>query len=167
MSGPSIAFRPALPSDAEFILTLRLDPEKNAHLSPTPPNVEAQRRWLKQPREGFYFIIEASDRRIGTVRLYDQRGTSFSWGSWILRDHPRTAATESALMVYRVGLELGFTAAHFGVRKANKKVWQFHERFGAARTGEAGPDFFYSIGKGAILAAFDRYGERAGAVIDW
>lgn len=30
----------------------------------------------------------------------------------------------------------GLLAAHFDVRKANERVWAFHERFGGVRIGE-------------------------------
>ena len=166
--GPRLTFRVAQPSDAEFILSLRLDPGKNQYLSATPDDVEKQRAFLKSlPAGQCYFIIEA-ERLIGTVRLYDQRGTSFSWGSWILtNDAPKSSAVESMLMVYRVGLDLGFTAAHFDVRKANTKVWQFHERCGAERTSEDEQDIHYSINKGAILRLLARYESRGQVAIDW
>lgn len=159
--GPRLRFRNAVPDDAEFILSLRLDERKNQHLSSVAPDLEKQRKWLEEMGDDqIYFIIEA-DVPVGTVRLYDQRGTSFSWGSWILSDHaPKSAAVESTLMVYAVGLELGFKAAHFDVRKANEKVWEYHERLGAARTGETESDYLYSIHKGALLELFKRYESR-------
>jgi hypothetical protein len=167
VTGKTIGFRNATVDDAEYILSLRLDPGKNAYLSPPPADLEAQRQYMLQPRDGFYFIIEAEGRPIGTVRLYDQRGTSFSWGSWILRDHPKSAAVESALMVYRLGLACGFTASHFEVRRANESVWRFHERMGAVRVAEIERDIFYTLSKDAMLAAFERYGDRSRADIEW
>lgn len=162
--GPSLTFREARPDDAEFILSLRTDPEKNAHLSQVSDDVDAQRRWISENRDP-YFIIEHKGP-VGTVRMYDQRGTSFSWGSWILSDEaPKSAAVESTCMVYRIGLDLGFTASHFEVRKANEKVWQYHERWGAVRVGEGETDYYYSIDKGQILAGLERY--RKPIEIDW
>jgi hypothetical protein len=167
VTGKTISFRSATVEDSEYILSLRLDPEKNAHLSQAPPDLEAQRQYMLQPRDGFYFIIECDGRPVGTVRLYDARETSFSWGSWILRDHPKSAALESALMVYRLGIACGFTAAHFEVRRANESVWRFHERMGAVRTAETERDIFYTLSKEAMLAAFERYGDRSRAEIDY
>ena len=45
---------------------------------------------------------------------------------------PSGYAVESALMVYQFAgaVSLGFTRAHFDVRKGNESVWKFHERFG-------------------------------------
>lgn len=169
--GPRLRFRDAVPDDAGFILSLRLDPEKNVHLSQTSPDVAAQRAWLQAYQSDpsqIYFIIEHDHRPVGTVRLYDQRGDSFAWGSWILADGaPRSAAVESTLMVYSVGLELGFTAAHFDVRRANEKVWRYHERFGAQRAGETDVDYFYTIDKHAILQSFEHYRDRGPVLIRW
>ena len=163
--GPQLTFRDATPADGAFILSLRLDPNKNKHLSPTSPDKDAQRRWLEAYAANsseIYFIVEANGVPVGTVRLYDQRGNSFCWGSWILSDNaPRFSAVESTLMIYHFGMmELGFAGSHFDVRKANTKVWQYHERFGAERVGETDLDYRYTISKAAVLKAFDRYADR-------
>lgn len=160
-----LSFRPAVPDDAEFILSLRLDESKNKHISPTSPDVEAQRNWLEQCSKDdsqAYFIIETSNGTpVGTVRLYDPQGSSFCWGSWILSDGaPKSSAVETSLMVYRFGLACGFDSAHFDVRKANEKVWQYHERFGARRVREDAENYYYTIAREAIDAAFHRYSDR-------
>lgn len=171
VTGARLKFRPAVPDDAGFILSLRLDGEKNKHLSATSPDVERQRQWLAAlPSDQIYFIIEADCRPVGTVRLYDQRGSSFCWGSWILsNDAPKSSAVESTLMVYATGLALGFTAAHFEVRKENVKVWQYHERCGAERVGETEEDYRYVISEAAIQALFARYESRLNGpvTVDW
>jgi RimJ/RimL family protein N-acetyltransferase len=152
------------PEDAEFILSLRLNPDKGRHLSSTDADLEKQRLWLRScasDESQVYFIIEAEGRSVGTVRLYDQQGDSYAWGSWILvNDAPRSAALESTLMVYHFGLELGFASAHFDVRKGNEKVWAYHERFGAVRTSEDEENYYYRIDRAAVLAAFERYKSR-------
>jgi hypothetical protein len=172
--GPRLRFRLAGPDDAAFILSLRLDPAKNAHLSATSADVEAQRKWLEATagdRSQIYFIITGEgEKPVGTVRLYDVVGESFSWGSWILSDEaPRSAAVESTLMVYSFGLACGFQAAHFEVRQANEKVWQYHERFGAVRTSSDELHHLYSISRQAIEAALERYRGRIpdGVRIEW
>ena len=61
-------------------------------------------------------------------------------------------------MVMALALDhLGFTAAHFDVRKGNERVWQFHERFGAVRTAESDLDYFYQLDGKAIAASRARY----------
>lgn len=161
--GKTLALRDAAPADAAFILALRLDEKKSRHLSATSGELDAQVRWLESYAGGdgqAYFIIEEiGGGPIGTVRLYDARGDSFCWGSWIIQDGaaPR-CAIESALMVYRYAMQdLGFHAAHFDVRKENVSVWSFHERFGARRVGETEQDYLYEIGEDAIRASMKRY----------
>lgn len=158
VKGLTLVFRDARTSDAEFILSLRTDKEKSRYLSATSGDLEAQRTWLDSYAGGegqVYFIIEYEDQPIGTIRLYDPQQNSFCWGSWILIDsRPRQAAIESALMVYAYAVDhLGFSAAHFDVRKGNEKVWKFHERFGAKRVSESGDDYFYAIDLEALRQA--------------
>jgi len=160
--GKTLNFRNARVADAEFILSLRTDEKKSRYLSKVGPDLSAQRNWLENyesTTDQAYFIIEYQGESIGTVRLYDPQGDSFCWGSWILVDRrPSQAAIESALMVYAYAIDhLGFNGAHFDVRKANEKVWQFHERFGAIRIGETGLDYYYRLNLNAIQAARQQY----------
>lgn len=162
--GDTLTFRDAELDDAEFILSLRTDAEKSRYLSHVPNDLEAQRAWLAryaQERGQAYFIIEFKGERIGTLRLYDARGDSFCWGSWILKDgRPRHAAMESALMVYAYSVDhLGFTACHFDVRKGNERVIKFHERFGAVRVGETELDHLFQLDLTSIQAARRKYTE--------
>jgi len=71
---------------------------------------------------------------------------SFCWGSWIIPEpRPRGLAVFSALMVYEIGFDtLGLEHCHFDVRTENVGVIRFHERAGAVRVGEEGPDAFFS-----------------------
>lgn len=46
--GRSIVLRNVQVEDAEFILSLRLDPQKGGHLSPVEADVEKQREWIRQ-----------------------------------------------------------------------------------------------------------------------
>ncbi len=155
--------RDAAPADAVFTLELRTNTQKNLHLSRTSPDIELQTRWLNayaDSTDQAYFVIESKDgNQLGTVRLYDPQGSSFCWGSWILKDGaPAQAAIESALMVYAYAIDsLGFHAAHFDVRQGNERVWRFHERFGAVRTSETENDFLYCIDAASIEKSRQRY----------
>lgn len=160
--GKNMVFRNATTEDAEFILGLRTDPIKGKYLSATTADLDMQIAWLekyKNDNSQVYFIIEdRHGERFGTIRLYDVRGDSFCWGSWILRDgRPSGFAMESALLVYQFALTLGFKNSHFDVRKENTSVWQFHERFGATRTNEEGEDYIYTISHDAIQNSFEKY----------
>jgi RimJ/RimL family protein N-acetyltransferase len=60
-------------------------------------------------------------------------------------------------MVYHYARSLGFTRAHFEVRKDNASVWRFHERFGAVKTGETEHEFLYSLSAEDIAASLEKY----------
>jgi RimJ/RimL family protein N-acetyltransferase len=160
--GKTLNFRNATVDDAAFILSLRTDAEKSRYLSAVSGGLAEQGAWLERYADAVdqaYFIIEYQGTSIGTVRLYDPQGESFCWGSWILiNSRPTHAAMESALMVYSYATEhLGFTAAHFDVRKGNQRVWQFHERFGAVRVEATELDYFYQLDMAAIQQSLYRY----------
>jgi RimJ/RimL family protein N-acetyltransferase len=162
VTGRTLIFRNACVDDAQFILSLRTDTEKSRYLSSVPGDVHSQINWLKhyeQSNDQAYFIIQYQEESIGTVRLYDPQGDSFCWGSWILhKNRPSHAAMESSLMVYAYAIDhLGFKSAHFDVRKGNGRVLQFHERFGARRTGETESDIFYRLDGNAISEARKHY----------
>lgn len=161
--GRALVFRNAQPEDAEWIVTLRTDVRIAKYLSATSAEIKKQIDWLKQyavSEDQAYFIIEANDGELlGTVRLYDQQGNSFCWGSWILKERaPQSAAIESALMVYSYAIDyLGFKTSHFDVRKGNEHVWRFHERFGAVRVAETEHNFIYKISAESISASRQKY----------
>lgn len=162
VKGKTLCFRDATTQDASFVHSLRTDAKKSRYLSPVGQALSEQCHWLERyskQSDQAYFIIEFKNQPIGTVRLYDPRGDSFCWGSWILiNERPDHAAVESALMVYHFALDhLGFTSAHFDVRKANERVWRFHERFGAQRVSETEQDLFYRLDQPSIRASLHRY----------
>jgi RimJ/RimL family protein N-acetyltransferase len=160
--GNKLIFRNAEVDDAEFILSLRTDKNKSKYLSSTSPDIAKQICWIEQyanDASQIYFIIENQEHeRVGTVRLYDQKGDSFCWGSWIKKDGaPSGFAIESALIVYHFALYLGFEKSHFDVRKQNVSVCQFHERFGAVMVGQSEHDFYYTINRESIEKALDKF----------
>lgn len=153
-------------SDAEFILSLRLDERYNTFISKVDDNIEAQRNWIESYKieEGnknqFYFIIETNDGiPCGTVRIYDLTDNSFCWGSWVLNEHKtRYSAIESALLVYKYGFDiLGFEMCHFDVMKENKKVIEFHKKFGAEIVSEDADNFYFQISKKDVLNTSNKF----------
>jgi RimJ/RimL family protein N-acetyltransferase len=161
--GKRVYFREVLTDDAVFILSLRTDPRKSRFLSPTVHDVSKQRAFIERYQQDlseYYFIIcDWESRPLGTVRIYDIRGDSFSWGSWILsRDAHATAAVESALLVYDFGFyALHYKTAHFEVRRDNSSVVDFHRRFGALVTGEDELNFYFSFDIPAFLRSREKY----------
>lgn len=154
------------PTDAEFILKLRLDQRYNSFISAVKNDVESQRAWIinykkdESEKRQFYFIIERMDGiPCGTVRIYDLKSDSFCWGSWILNeDKTRYSAVESALLVYQFGFnELGFNKCHFEVMKENIKVIEFHKKFGAVVVGEDEDNFYFEITKEDVARTSEKF----------
>ncbi len=160
--GHRLVLRNATEGDAAFVWRLRTNAQRNQYISSTSSRLSDQIDWLRRYQlDSFqaYFIVERADAMpIGTVRMYDARGTSFCWGSWIFReDEPFYHAVESALMVYTYGLLSGFDSAHFEVDKGNLSVCRFHENFGARCIGEQGQQLRYSIELNEIQSGLNRY----------
>ena len=164
--GKNIRLRLARPTDAAFILSLRLDPTRNRFVSTVPDDAELQAAWLTeyQLRESqgleYYFIIErGGGQPAGTVRLYDFQGDSFCWGSWMMvPDTPPSVAMESALLVYELAFyNLGFCKSHFEVQVQNERVIAFHKRFGARITHSTALDHFFTYGKEDYEAIRSRF----------
>ena len=150
IAGKSINLRDVEIADAEFILALRCDSQKARFLHKTDNDLAKQIAYIqsyKAKQNEWYFIIESKGgERLGTVRIYDVvDNDDFCWGSWIVKNGaPINVAIESVLLVYEYAFyALGFTKAHFDVRKDNVKVRAFHKRFGAKEVGESDKDVFY------------------------
>jgi len=149
--------------DAEFILSLRLDNSLNKYLNKTENNIQNQIDYIKKNQkeiDDYYFIIETKEYLpCGTVRIYDIKPNSFSWGSWIISsDAPFNAAIESALLVYDYGFdELGFDNCHFQVLENNIKVVKFHQRFGAKEISRDGDLINFEISKEKFLESRKRF----------
>jgi len=140
--GKTIFLREVTIDDSEFIVNLRTDPKNSKYISSTEKDVEKQKNFISdylQSETDYYFIISNWDYRpLGTVRIYDVRGDSFCWGSWILlKDAQINTAIESALLIYDFAFfSLHYTKSHFDVRKENQKVVDFHKLFGACVVSE-------------------------------
>ncbi|MEB6680158.1 GNAT family N-acetyltransferase [Acinetobacter lwoffii] len=155
LKAKTIHFKLVEENDAEFICSLRTNPDLNKHLSQSTALVEEQKLWIKNyknresKRLEYYFIIYRNDNneKIGTIRVYDfkEDPRSFCWGSWILNaNKTRYAAIESAMLVYKFAFEeLGFEQSHFDVRKENVGVHKFHLRLGAMHIDGNELDNFY------------------------
>lgn len=147
----NLVLRDVEETDAKFILELRNDPIKSKFLSSTSRSVEAQIVWLrsyKERNDQAYFIIEDKrSRKLGCIRMYNPKNTSFDWGSWLIVEGAAPhVALESALSMYSYARRLGFLTAKIDVRKDNVTVWKFHENiFGAKLLRENDLDRFYEV----------------------
>jgi RimJ/RimL family protein N-acetyltransferase len=168
--GHHLVFRDVDPGDAEFIVSLRADNDKNRFLA--KPTLEEQRAWIAAYRlsedQAYFIVADRGLRPLGTVRLYGAVGDSFSWGSWMIRSGaPASVALESALIVYRYATaHLRFTHAYFDVHPENVSVWRFHERFGAVREREDDRTIYYRLSGAAMSASMRRLERFLPAPID-
>jgi len=161
-----VRLRPAVRADSAFLLSLRLDPERNRNLSATRDDLAAQVAWMEAYErrhaqdEEDYFVIMAGQEPVGSLRMYDYRRgeASFCWGSWIIRPGaPPAVAYQSMMLVYDLAFgPLGFARSHFDVRQANASVWRFHEKMGARLVGETPLERHYHYARGDYLQARQR-----------
>jgi len=161
--GSALILRNAVVDDAEFILSLRLDPTKSRFLSATPPTLQDQVAWLDRyqssSNQAYFVICDHEQHRLGCVRMYDPVEYSYCWGSWLMVGGLSPLfAIESALLIYAYGKYSGFKQARIDVRKENTSVWKFHEKFSsAARIHETDIDFFYLVTEHKIDRVLNRY----------
>lgn len=166
IEGPNLVLRLITPEDATYVHRLRVDPAYNTHLSVVHGTVEDQRNWIESyktreavGKELYYIITHHDGRRCGTVRLYNIKEESFTWGSWIL-DHnkPSKAALESAVLSFGVGFEkLGAALAHVDVRCDNARAIAFYRRFGMTEIHRTVQEISFIYPRERFLAERDGY----------
>ena len=160
--GKSIRFRTGEPSDAEFVLSLRLDPELSRFLKPIDPSVENQRDWIEAKKtqpDDYHMIIESHEgERYGVIALYNVRSDTFDWGRWVIsKEAPRHVAFESTLFLYQFGfVTLGLDKAIFEVRKGNDKVIAYHKSYGATIVREDKTYVWFMYTRGQFLREFQK-----------
>lgn len=131
-------FRMVGEDDAAFILSLRTDPVLAKHLSSTENDLEKQKAWIRKYKEReangeeYYFLFEDEQHEPqGVVRLYDFNNGTFNCGSWIIKPGAdEMTAIKSDIFISTFAIEeLMFEKCIFEVRKGNKKVLRFHQKF--------------------------------------
>lgn len=152
--------------DAEYIHSLRLDPQYGRFLSAPAPTVESQQSWIERykareaERREYYFLIERrqDDLPCGVVRLYEIKDGQFTWGSWILdKNKPPKAALDSALLIYRFAFEvLACELSIFDVRVENSRTLAFHRRFGAVETGVDELNVYFELSREQFALRVDQ-----------
>lgn len=153
--GTTVDLRLVAVEDAEFILSLRLEPAINRFMSPVRNDVGAQARWIEEYLERnllgleYYFIIESKQgEKLGTVRMYDIESDRFTWGSWMVRPgSPKGTGTEGAMLMYRFAFyQLNLSLGSFYVSKGNPSL-ECHKRMGAQIVQETESEVLYEIRK--------------------
>ncbi|WP_408913959.1 GNAT family N-acetyltransferase; N-acetyltransferase [Brucella pseudogrignonensis] len=168
VEGMGLRLRNAVVSDANFIFSLRTNSDLNKYIFAVSDDVQQQVDYLehykKKDNEAYFVIEDLNGLSLGTVRIYDQQGDSFCWGSWIVAPNaPLRTAIKSALLVYIYAFEyLGFSSTHFDVRQENLGVWRFHESWGATLTSQDEIDRNYTLSR----TAWDETRKRFSTLIE-
>ncbi|MFH1958630.1 MAG: GNAT family N-acetyltransferase [bacterium] len=165
INGPHIQLRTATEDDAEFILSLRLDPLLSRYIGKTDTSIEKQRRWLREKiekKDDYHMIIETlKGQYLGVIALYniDSQNKTFEWGRWIIKpDAPTYTAVESALLCYFLGFKiLKLERSVFGVMKENVKTISFHKKFGASVIREEPVSIWFEYTKEYFEKTTQRY----------
>ena len=140
--------------DADFILSLRTNPELNKYLSPTSNDIKEQVIWLKNYKEResnqqeYYFIAEdTQNNKYGTVRLSNFTDISFEYGSWLFsKKSPENMALKADLAIREMAFSEGnFKQCTFVVRKKNKLVNRYHLGFKPKLIKEDDLNYYYSL----------------------
>ncbi|MFA6635870.1 MAG: GNAT family N-acetyltransferase [Candidatus Omnitrophota bacterium] len=169
--GKNIDLRLVDTDDANYILELRTTHHATKYLSTTENDVKKQVQWIadykirEQNKKEYYYIIESKKcHKYGALRVYDLLENSFCWGSWIVEpDSPPYVAIESVLLVYEFGFNiLGFPKCHFDVRNENKKVLEFHLRFGAQVVGKDDLNTYFNLNKNTFEKTKNKYKKYLG-----
>lgn len=156
IDGPNLCLRLVTHEDADYILSLRSDPQYNRYLSETTGDIEDQKAWIStyKAREAagleYYYVIERLDGlRCGVVRLYEITKETFTWGSWILDGNkPPKAALESAVLSFGIGFEkLGIEIANIDSRIENQHAIAFYRRLGVTQLRQDECDIFFEYSR--------------------
>ena len=140
--------------DSEFILTLRNKEELKKYISGTNISLEQQKEWIRKYKEResknkeFYFIVEDKNKiPCGTVRIYDIKENSCTWGSFILdKTRPDGASYETILLSTNfIKYVLKIENIYLDVRKENLKAIHIYEKFGFKKIKEDELNYYYMI----------------------
>jgi len=135
MIGKFIYLRSVSEEDADFILKLRLDERLNKYLSRVDNDLEEEKRWIREHSildNDFYFlIVRKDDEPLGTISLYDIKGSEGEFGRWVSVGNP-VENLESVLLLHDFGFyTLDLDLIYSKTVKENVRVLNFHRRFGA------------------------------------
>jgi len=142
--------------DAEFILKLRSDPERNKFISYTSPNLHDQIKWIKnykiREKQGleYYFVgQDLNEIKYGTIRLCNFDEISFEIGSWVfLPNSPLGIAVKSHIIGIETGFELlNADYCRLTVRKKNTGVLRYLKTFKPITIKDDGLNFYLALSK--------------------
>ncbi len=154
-------------SDAEFIVDIRTDSSKSKFISFTNSNIEEQKKWIREYKnrekaeEEFYYIaIDENDEKFATYRLYNKNNNSIEVGSFVSKPFYKIALNvikvDVILKTY-VFEVLGYNSLNFEVRKNNKSVIIYHNKFKPQLTKEDDLNYYFKLEKDSFFANKNKF----------
>ncbi len=149
-----LTFRTVEEEDASFILGLRNNEIRSRFLSPTNPDLEKQKEWIRlykqreEKNEEAYFIsLDEKGGKQGLNRLYNYKKDCFEIGSWLYKPGlEMSVAILGDLAARDYGFEtLGFSTCTFEVRKANLSVVRYHVSFKPEKIRETDINYYFRL----------------------
>lgn len=152
-----IVLRPIKVEDAQFIVDIRNDENKNKYISKTSNDVEQQIIWIEKYKvrenEGkeFYFIaVDKEGVSFSTYRVYDITNDAVEIGSWVSK--PGYSAGMNSIKVDLIMKEfvfenLGFLKLNFTVNKQNTNVLKYHKIFQPTILSEDEENYYFELTK--------------------
>lgn len=148
-------------SDSEFIIDIRTDSTKSKFISPTHSDIEEQKKWIREYKQRekvedeFYFVaIDENDVKFATYRLYNKNNDSIEVGSFVSKPFYKIALNvikvDVILKTY-VFEVLGFKTLNFEVRKKNKSVISYHNKFKPLLIKEDELNYYYKLDKNSFF----------------
>ena len=143
-------------NDAEFILSLRTNPELSKYLSYVDNDLDKQINWIKEykkredsKKEYYYIAEDYSGNKYGTIRLYNFKGNEFEHGSWIFKpDSPNMISIRTEIYIREFAFNiLGYEIDKLEVRKKNKRVIMYHNLWNLKKNGEDDLNYYYELSK--------------------
>jgi hypothetical protein len=142
--------------DASFILSLRLDAKLGRFLSKTEEDIVRQEEWIREYKQReadhteFYYIFENNEhQKYGVYRIYNFDITSYEAGSWLfIEKSPNGLSILADLCVRDIAFtKYSFEYCRFEVRKENKAVVRYHQKFQPKLIGEDSLNYYYMLSK--------------------
>lgn len=163
----NITLRPVEEFDAEFILELRTDSKKSKFISSTNSDLEKQKKWIRDYKkrekinEEFYFIaIDENGEKFATYRLYNKNKYSIEVGSFVSKPFYKNAINVikvDVILKNFVFEELGYKILVFEVRKKNKSVISYHNKFNPLLINEDDLNCYYILHKDAFFETKNKF----------
>ncbi|TLE11409.1 GNAT family N-acetyltransferase [Helicobacter bilis] len=157
LQGKYVNLREITLADAAFVVALRCS-SKAKFLNPTKNDVGLQEQYIEnyfKKNDEWYFIVEDKQgKALGTIRIYNVSGKQFEGGSWLMLESATTFQSLEGeyLLKHYAYYVLGFNKNCFEVRKANKKVVQYHKFCGSRIIGETDIDYLFELTKDEFLS---------------